>query len=110
MVSTLLFKLALTILREKDRCSASKPNSKKLSRCIKNWFHNRHLLFSTPFKTKSEEWQTDIFGEKEIFYYDLKDPDVLILDGLTFSSLVNVPNRKVINVFQPDFCRFVEIT
>ncbi len=30
-----------------------------------------------------------------------------VLDGLTFPPLGNPPNRKVINVFQPDFCRFV---
>jgi hypothetical protein len=30
-----------------------------------------------------------------------------VSDGLTFPPLGNPPNRKVINVFQPDFCRFV---
>ncbi|CAF1276835.1 unnamed protein product [Adineta steineri] len=45
----------------------------------------------TPFKTKSQDWQTDIF------------------DGLTFPPLGNPPNRKVINVFQPDFCRPVQL-
>ena len=32
---------------------------------------------------------------------------LFFLDGLTFPPLGNPPNRKVINVFQPDFCRFV---
>ncbi|CAF1099743.1 unnamed protein product [Adineta ricciae] len=45
----------------------------------------------TPFKTKSQDWQTDIF------------------DGLTFPPLGNPPNQKVINVFQPDFCRPVQL-
>ncbi|CAF4803478.1 unnamed protein product, partial [Rotaria sp. Silwood2] len=45
----------------------------------------------TTFKTASEDWQTDIF------------------DGLTFPALGNPPNRKVINVFQPDFCRPLQL-
>jgi len=45
----------------------------------------------TPFKTKGQDWHTDIF------------------DGLTFPPLGNPPNRKVINVFQPDFCRPVQL-
>ncbi|CAF0981832.1 unnamed protein product [Rotaria sp. Silwood1] len=45
----------------------------------------------SPFKTASEDWQTDIF------------------DGLTFPALGNPPNRKVINVFQPDFCRPLQL-
>jgi len=45
----------------------------------------------TPFKTHASEWQTEFF------------------DGLTFPPLGNPPNRKVINVFQADFCRPVQL-
>ncbi|CAF1519898.1 unnamed protein product [Rotaria sordida] len=45
----------------------------------------------TTFKTTSADWQTDIF------------------DGLTFPPLGNPPNRKIINVFQPDFCRPIQL-
>jgi len=45
----------------------------------------------TTFKTKAEEWKTDFF------------------DGLTFPPLGNPPNRKTINLFQPDFCRPVQL-
>jgi len=44
-----------------------------------------------PFKTNADEWQTEFF------------------DGLTFPPLGNPPNRKVINVFQADFCRPVQL-
>lgn len=45
----------------------------------------------TPFTTHASEWQTEFF------------------DGLTFPPLGNPPNRKVINVFQADFCRPVQL-
>ncbi|CAF3481099.1 unnamed protein product [Rotaria socialis] len=45
----------------------------------------------TPFKTSFENWQTTMF------------------DGMTFPILGNPTNRKVINVFQPDFCRPVQL-
>jgi len=34
---------------------------------------------------------------------------IFALDGLTFPPLGNPPNRKVINVFQADFCRPVQL-
>ncbi len=61
--------------------------------------------FSTAFKTKFQDWQTDIFGRRKIFR--MIGNYRFVLDGLTFPPLGNPPNRKVINVFQPDFCRFV---
>ncbi|CAF0881508.1 unnamed protein product [Rotaria sordida] len=45
----------------------------------------------TPFTTEAEAWETDFF------------------DGVTFPAVGNPPNRKVINVFQPDFCRPVQL-
>ncbi|CAF0885908.1 unnamed protein product [Adineta steineri] len=45
----------------------------------------------TPYKTKAAEWGTEFF------------------DSLTFPTLGNPPNRKAINVFQPDFCRPVQL-
>ncbi|CAF0950770.1 unnamed protein product [Adineta ricciae] len=45
----------------------------------------------TSFETKASDWQTTFF------------------DGLTFPPLGNPTTRKVINVFQPDFCRPVQL-
>ncbi|UJR37080.1 hypothetical protein I4U23_029784 [Adineta vaga] len=45
----------------------------------------------TPFQTRASEWKTDFF------------------DGLTFPPLGDPPTRKVVNVFQPDFCRPVQL-
>ncbi|CAF4738249.1 unnamed protein product, partial [Rotaria sp. Silwood2] len=45
----------------------------------------------TPYKTDASTWETDFF------------------DGVTFPPVGNPPNRKVINVFQPDFCRPVQL-
>jgi len=45
----------------------------------------------TTFKTNASEWQTEVF------------------DGMTFPPMGNPPNRKVINVFQPDFCRPIQL-
>lgn len=45
----------------------------------------------TPFKTEAKEWQTEFF------------------DGMTFPPMGNPPNRRAINVFQPDLCRPIQL-
>ncbi|CAF1110769.1 unnamed protein product [Rotaria sp. Silwood1] len=45
----------------------------------------------TTYTTDASKWTTDFF------------------DGVTFPPVGNPPNRQVINVFQPDFCRPVQL-
>jgi hypothetical protein len=45
----------------------------------------------TSYTTKAEDWKADFF------------------DGLTFPPLGNPPKRMVINLFQPDFCRPIQL-
>ena len=103
MDTTSPFKRGSTIVRSKDKWWTSNRNSKESSES-----QFEMLLDSLARRSKPTHWigkRISLVGRR--CCRKKESCRVYPLDGLTFPPLGNPPNRKVINVFQADFCRSV---